>query len=252
MKRIVLILTFILSASVAHAQDSLRLITYNLRFGELASMNDIGKALAQINPDIVFLQECDWGTYRKRAPKQNGVKFINVLANETGLFGLYGKSINYMGGYYGIGILSRYPIISSQRILLPNDGKTEQRSALVAEVELPSGKIIALVCTHLEVKSSDMRIAQVKYLNKILKSYDTIIMGGDMNAEPESEEMRILRKTWKDLTNSEFTFSTSEPSMKIDYIYARPVSKVNLISTSIVKNVILSDHFAVKSDIILY
>ena len=77
-------------------------------------------------------------------------------------------------------------------------------------------------------------------------------MGGDMNAEPESEEMRILRKTWKDLTNSEFTFSTSEPSMKIDYIYARPVSKVNLISTSIVKNVILSDHFAVKSDIILY
>ena len=155
MRRILLIISFIgLSMTALSAQtkaDTLKLMTYNLRFGELASMQQIGEYIASENPDIVAIQECDWATKRKRAPHQNGVKFVNELAYYSGMFGVYGKSINYAGGYYGIGLLSKYPILRYERVLLPNDGKTEQRSMLIADIELPGGKVVTFVNTHLTV-----------------------------------------------------------------------------------------------------
>ena len=79
----------ILICSAAFAGNGrLRLMSYNLRFGELASMEEIGSYIKSLDADIVALQECDWATYRERAPKQNGVKFINELARETGMFGI--------------------------------------------------------------------------------------------------------------------------------------------------------------------
>ena len=138
MKRIKTYLFLLLipfSVFAAEPKD-LKVMTYNLRFGEWASMEEIGRYIASEAPDIVAVQECDWNTHRENVPQQNGVHFTNVLANQTGMFGLYGKCIDYKGGYYGIGLLSRYPIVRSERVLLPNDGKTEQRSMLIADIDL--------------------------------------------------------------------------------------------------------------------
>ena len=212
--------------------DTLKVMSYNLRFGELASMKQIGEYIAGESPDLVALQECDWDTRRTRAPHQHGVKFVNELAYWSGMFGLYGKSINYAGGYYGIGLLSRYPILRSERVLLPNDGKTEQRSMLIADIELPSGRILTFVCTHLEVKTSKMRQEQVRFINKYLKGVrNQILLCGDMNAEPSSEEMMMLAKDWANLTDTQLTYSTMKPQTKIDYIWSKPSSKVVLLST---------------------
>ncbi len=253
MKRII-ILTIALAVSVfAEAQDTLTVMTYNLRFGELASMETIGSAIAAENPDVVMLQECDWATQRERAPEQNGVKFINVLAGTSGMFGLYGKSIDYKGGYYGIGLLSRYPIIRSERVLLPNDGRAEQRSVLIADVELPSGKTVTVASTHLEVSSADLRYSQVRFINRLVKRNSCpVILAGDMNAVPDSREMAELRRTWLDCTDSGFTFNTLNPSIKIDYIYARPAGQVEVLETErLTRYADLSDHFPVKSRIII-
>ena len=252
MKRIwtVIFLSVFAVAELWGQRQTLKIMTYNLRFGELAPMEQIGQYIASETPDIVAVQECDWNTQRERAPKQNGVKFVNVLAAETGMFGLYGKSIDYKGGYYGIGILSKYPIIRSERVLLPNDGKTEQRSMLIADLELPDKSVITFVCTHLEVKSSAMRVEQVKFINKYLKKIKhQVILCGDMNSEPDSEEMTLLRKTWTDLTDAEKTYHTDKPTIKIDYIYSKPQDKVELLETCVVKDVKLSDHFPVISTI---
>ncbi len=250
MRKFYSLLIFSLVAAVAFAAEpvQLKIMTYNLRFGEIASMEEIGQYIASESPDIVALQECDWNTARERAPKQNGVRFVNVLASETGMFGLYGKSIDYKGGYYGIGILSKYPIIRSERVLLPNDGKTEQRSMLVADIELPDKSIVTFVCTHLEVKSSEMRVDQVKFINKYLRrNKHQIILCGDMNSEPDAKEMEILRKTWADLTDEVKTFSVKKPSIKIDYIYSKPKDRVELVRTQVMKDVKFSDHFPVIS-----
>ena len=106
----------ILFCTASFAGDGkLRVMSYNLRFGELATMAEIGSYIKSVDADVVALQECDWDTHRERATHQNGVKFINELAHETGMFGIYGKTIDYRGGYYGIGLLSRYPIIQIGR-----------------------------------------------------------------------------------------------------------------------------------------
>ena len=257
MRRILLIISFVgLSITTLSAQnkaDTLKLMTYNLRFGELASMQQIGEYIASENPDIVAIQECDWATKRSRAPHQNGVKFVNELAYHTGLFGIYGKSINYAGGYYGIGLLSKYPILSYERVLLPNDGRTEQRSMLVADIELSDGEVITFVNTHLEVKTAKMRIEQVKFIEKYLKGRkNQLFLAGDMNATPDSEEMGMLRENWADLTNRVFTYHTSKPEIKIDYIYSKPSKNVELVNTMVKEDVKLSDHFPVISTIVLH
>ena len=233
--------------------DTLRLMTYNLRFGELATMEEIGKYISSESPDIVAVQECDWATSRTRAPHQKGVKFVNELAYHTGMFGIYGKSINYAGGYYGIGILSRYPILRYERVLLPNDGKTEQRSMLVADIELPDGRVVTFINTHLEVKTAEMRKEQVAFIEKYIKDCpNQLFLAGDMNAVPSSEEMSTLRQNWKDLTNDKFTYHSSRPEIKIDYIYARTSPSVELIGTEVREDVRLSDHFPVISTIVLH
>lgn len=259
MNRILIFMAILIGAAGLRAQDrqpgsdSLKVMTYNLRFGELASMEAIAGSISRENPDVVMLQECDWATSRERAPHQNGVKFINVLASETGMFGLFGKSIDYRGGYYGLAILSRYPFVSSGRHLLPNDGSTEQRSLLTADIELPSGNMLTVACTHLEVSSPALRVRQVEFIDEYFRfSGHPVILAGDMNAVYESPEMDYLRKSWLDLSNRENTFSTKFPSIKIDYIYAKPETCLELLSTEVLYHIVLSDHFPVSSEFVLH
>ncbi len=255
MKRIILIFSLLFSsfAFASEKSDTLKLMTYNLRFGELATMKEIADYIVSEDADIIALQECDWATNRTRAPHQNGIKFINELAFYTDMFGIFGKSINFSGGYYGIGILSKFPILRYERVLLPNDGKTEQRSMLIADIELPGGVIITFVNTHLEVKTAKMRLEQILFIDNYLKDCpNQIFLAGDMNAIPSAKEMEILKENWKDLTNDVFTYHSSKPEIKIDYIYMKPSEKVELLHTDVCENIKLSDHFPVVSTIIIY
>ena len=110
MKFRLIILSVLLSCLSAMAQSDtikVKVMTYNLRFGELASLEQLAQHIKSFNPDFVALQEVDCNTMRERAPHQNGKNFVTELAYHTGMFGFYCKNINYAGGYYGIGILSK-------------------------------------------------------------------------------------------------------------------------------------------------
>lgn len=245
------------AGTVETGPDTLKVMTYNLRFGELASMSDFADFINAESPDIVALQECDWATYRERAPKQHGVKFINELAYRTGMFGLYGKSIDYKGGYYGIGLLSRYPIVKSERIRLPNicdaDGKptAEPRVMLLAEIELPSGRHVTCVSTHLEVSSSEIRVVQAEFINERMEDVAPALLAGDFNSAPDTPEIAEICSEWKNLTGPDFTISSTKPVKKIDYIFGRPKDKVEMVSTKTVSGVTLSDHLPIVSTVVL-
>lgn len=241
------------SGSARQLPDTLRVMTYNLRFGELASMEEIAEYIRKENPDLVALQEVDWKTNRERAPRQNGVAMINALADRTDMFGLYGKAIPYRDGYYGVGILSKYPVIGSQRILLPNPDTTkEQRVMLMAEVELTDSMPLIFICTHLEVSSEEARIQQVRFIKRKVRTIQDkpIVIAGDFNARPDSKVICEEMKGWVNATNSLNTFHTDNPTIKIDYIYFLPDQGLKMLSTYRGESK-LSDHFPIITDFLI-
>ncbi|SBW03617.1 endonuclease/exonuclease/phosphatase family protein [uncultured Dysgonomonas sp.] len=230
----------------AQKQTQIKVMSYNLRFGELASLEELAEFIKKENPDIVALQEVDVKTYRERAQHQNGKNFISELAFRTGMLSLYGKTIPYMGGYYGIGILTKYPYISAKRILLPMpEGSKEQRAYLVSDIELPDGNIFTFVSTHLDYPTSEVRLAQVDSLNSdLLKHKNPIVLCGDFNAKPDSYEISVCMSEWKQVSNMNFTSPAKNAKSKIDYIFCYPHSKWQIISaeTPVIQ---LSDHLPV-------
>lgn len=228
----------------------LKILCYNLRFGELASLEELAGFIKSQNPDIVALQEVDVKTNRPRAPHQNGKDFITELGFRTGLLTAYAKTIPHEGGYYGIGILSKYPFVETRRIMLPfPDGAREQRAMLTSVVELDNGKLITFVCTHLDLPNSSVRQIQVQALNKQLKNNPyPMIVCGDFNANPDSPEIKEGMSVWKQVTNADFTVPANDPKSKIDYIFCYPVQQWKVISTE-TPRVAWSDHLPVNAEL---
>jgi len=225
---------------------------YNLRFGELASLEELAEFIKKENPDIVALQEVDVNTTRTRAPHQNGKNFISELAFRTGMLSIYGKTIPYAGGYYGIGILSKYPFTSSKRVLLPMpEGAKEQRAVLISEIELSGKQAITFACTHLDYTTSEVRQAQVKFINSILLQGDNpTILCGDFNAKPDSKEINIDMKDWLQAASPDYTIPAKAPKSKIDYIFCYP-KNMWTVGDAYTPKVQLSDHLPIISTLTL-
>ena len=71
-KLIILAVEFMLFIPMLHAQDTLRIMTYNISAGEMADMQQLGSYINSIHPDIVALQEVDYQTNRSYRPKDRG------------------------------------------------------------------------------------------------------------------------------------------------------------------------------------
>lgn len=227
-----------------------RVMSYNLRFGELASLEALAAHIKAFKPDFVALQEVDCNTHRGGVEHQHGKNFVNELAYHTGMFGLYGKTINFSGGYYGIGILSRHPYISVQKTLLPHREKgSEQRAVLEGLFEL-GGDTIVFASTHLDHKNSETRLLQAKTLTEHFADAPyPIVIGGDFNAEPTSKEIKLMERNWLADTNPQSTCPTTpEPTARIDYVFARPAAGWKVIRSQAIPSR-LSDHLPIITDL---
>ena len=94
--------------------------------------------LKKYRPDIIFLQEIDM--YTKRAYYRNQ---LYTLSKYTGLtFRAMGTNIKYKNGFYGDGILSKFPIEYSANYLSPlTNASHEQRGILCNKVSFGNTKI---------------------------------------------------------------------------------------------------------------
>ncbi len=214
-------------------ETELTLMTYNLRYGERASMERLAEEIKAANPDFVALQEVDINTNRKGAMGNNRVNFINRLAELTGMFGYYGKTINFSGGYYGVGILSKTPMASVRRVSLPNPKNTEPRVLLIGEFEVNGGKdLITFVSTHFDYIDDEAIAVQAAAASEELRKIKTpVIIAGDLNSEPSSQAISILKKDFKDLSNDKLTFPAWKPKIKIDWLFGYPPADFTLLES---------------------
>lgn len=148
--------------------------------------SDTVKELKRHDADIVVLQEA-WIT------SKHG-NMPEWLGAELGVNHAYARA---NGSHYHIGfeegsaILSRFPIIEAERILLrPRRPWWEHRIALIAKVNVPDLGHVTVVGVHLS--NSDAADDQAGYLIEILRDRSPDIIAGDFNSLPNARAMKAF------------------------------------------------------------
>lgn len=155
----------------------LRFASYNILHGKCADkdMNGIAKNITENEIDIVGIQEIDRGTLRSE-----GRDVLKALSEATGYkHYIFFKTISFDGGDYGIGVLSRYPIIADAELILDSEGG-ESRALGYAQIDV-NGKAVSFFVTHLSFDSPTARKKQMAQIAKTLKNYDDFVLSGDFN-----------------------------------------------------------------------
>ena len=112
-------------------ENSIRLMSYNIRnakgLDNITDYDRIANVILGLAPDIIGIQELDSVTGRS-----NGVDVLDILSRKTLMHSTYAASIDYDGGKYGIGILSKEKPINVIKVPLPCSN--EPRMLLIVEL----------------------------------------------------------------------------------------------------------------------
>jgi endonuclease/exonuclease/phosphatase family metal-dependent hydrolase len=244
------------------AQDTLTVMSYNIYHGEQAynsgegSLEDISTLIRKVNPDFVALQEVDDMTGRLAA-LNDGQRFslVDSLAGLTDMYGYFGKAIEYDGGGYGEGLLSKKPI-NSQKVMLPIPKGGEKRAVLYTKTETDSGIPFIFAGTHLGHQYEANRIAQVEAINSHFEDEQNVLMGGDFNFLPKSAPYRAIQKQWTDAAvasgnQPDMTYSFEDPNRRIDYFFLSNQSNWEVLDIKTIKRN-YSDHLPIVAKIVIY
>jgi endonuclease/exonuclease/phosphatase family metal-dependent hydrolase len=219
---------------------TLRILAYNIRHGEgmdsVINLKRVAELISELEPDIVTLQEIDSAVERTFAVNQ-----VAVLGELTGMHALFGGFFDYQGGRYGMGLLSRYPILAYENHRLP-DG-LEPRTALAARIDV-DGTELVVVGIHLYATHEE-RMAQARRVIDLLQDEAApVILAGDCNSTPDSEVMALFAGPWQipDKGDDNFTFPSDTPDREIDYIIYRPADRFVIIDHWPVDEPLVSDH----------
>lgn len=246
MKRLFLFLTIFTLALATSCQQSIhtRVMSYNVRNctgldGE-HSPERIANIITAENVEAVALQELD--SMSMRYP---GEDVLGKLAEHTGMYPTFGASINFMGGKYGVGILTKEKPLSWKRIPLPC--RSEPRSLLIVELEK-----YYFCSTHLSLHAED-RLTSAEIITKELSQLDKpVIIAGDLNATPDEESIKHLAQGFHLVSSpTKLTFPADKPQIEIDYIgllHAR-ATEIEEIETYVVEAAVESDHRPLMSEL---
>ncbi len=261
----------------------MRVLTWNLwgRNGDWRRRRDaIAAVIAEVAPDVCGLQEV-WD-----APDGN---LAADLAERLDLRWCWARAHPPSpedGVSIGNAVLTRWPIVARDELQLPTGGLAEHRVALRARLAAPAG-VLPFVTTHLTYRpgGSAIRVEQVRALAGFVAeqaadcAYPPVVTG-DLNAEPDSDELRllggllttpavsglVLLDAWRYAPPGDPGFSwdrrngyqehTVLPDSRIDYVLVGVpeadhgrIQAARLAGDAPVDGVWPSDHFAVTADL---
>jgi endonuclease/exonuclease/phosphatase family metal-dependent hydrolase len=148
----------------------------------------ISRTLRGCRPDIVTLQE---------VPADS---LAEGLAAELHMHMDYSAYAHALGADTGFAVLSRWPIDGTASAALPMAAGADQewgRSIFMARVAGPRG-VLPVFTTHLSYspEASALRAAQLTAAGEFMRQHLSpdfpLILTGDLNADPASDEIRML------------------------------------------------------------
>ncbi|HEY3061018.1 MAG TPA: endonuclease/exonuclease/phosphatase family protein [Chloroflexota bacterium] len=232
------------------APPELRVFNYNIHQGldyySVPSISAIAETIEANTADLVSLQEVNRGWNIS-----GGVDYAAWLRwRFPGYYVVYGPMQTQLFG--GL-ILSKYPIVDFGWQRYPRGQSTNTRGFVWTTISSRAGEL-TFVTTHLTPYSgfdSD-RAVQADVLRQFWRSRPRFIIGGDFNAEPDDDAIRMLQQAGlQDIAakvglGQRPTYSAGQPSERIDYIFAGPdVAPV----TADVPMSLASDHLPVSATV---
>jgi endonuclease/exonuclease/phosphatase family metal-dependent hydrolase len=204
-----------------------RLATYNIHacIGADGRFDPdrVGGVLRELNADAVALQEVENHKLANR-------DLLDYLAGQTGLAAVAGPTLLRETRHYGNALLTRLPILATQRIDLSLPQR-EPRGALDVTLNL-RGQRVQVVATHLGLRPGERR-AQVRRLLTLFKTgaADISVLVGDLNEWLLwGRPLRWLHRYFAP-TPAPRTYPARFPLFALDRIWVHPRSA--LIATRI-------------------
>lgn len=237
MKKNLLFIFAALFTFSAQAQNTLKLMSYNIKnangMDNVCNFQRIANVINNASPDVVAIQEVDSMTNRSRQ------KYVlGEIAERTQMHGYFAPAIDYDGGKYGIGLLTKQVPLRLQSLPLP--GREEARTLILAEFT-----DYIYCCTHMSLTEED-RMKSLELVKAFTSSSTKpLFLAGDMNAEPESGFIKELQKDFQILSNpKQHTFPAPDPKETIDYIamLKQNAKGFAVISAKVINEPMASDH----------
>lgn len=225
-------------------------LSYNIHRGQNAqekyNLGKIVKTIKDSGAQIAGLNEVD-RNWSDRSKCEDQTQILPEKLQMASVFGasLDEPSINEGGLWrqYGNLLLCRYPILESkvEKMYIKDDPEieydgmreTEPRSIIEAKLNL-SGQAVWVLCTHLAAHDSKERLRQIAKIEKMLSLCDgPLILIGDLNASPDSEELARLRKLLGDPSEGKGLVTKPDEKRQIDYILVRDftVSEIKVLES---------------------
>ncbi|MCY1000640.1 endonuclease/exonuclease/phosphatase family protein [Myxococcus sp. MISCRS1] len=236
-------------AAVHREPGTLRVMTFNIQSGA-RGLDGVARVIRASVPDVVALQEVDVGSARA-----GGVDQVEALARLTGLpHRAHFRTTDLHGGAYGIALLSRFPLEALAQYPLPNPVGAEPRTLAHAVMDV-DGREVSVYLTHLIRRpfNARARLRQSAFVaNLLARDTRPHLLMGDLNDDPDSNPLRLLRRQMKDVVaatggaRGTYPMPLFLPTLRIDYVLAcdafTPVA-------SRVLRVDASDHYPVVADL---
>jgi len=246
-------------ALVAAADDTVRVVQWNVRYGvdedgqlDPEAIADAVEAQGEV--DLVVLNEVARGW-----PLSGQLDLATWLSRRLALNAVWGEAASPQAGNL---VLSRYPVAASEVVALPKAGRSMGRSLVSAVLERGEGETVEVLATHLQHRNDPASMeARLEEIDRILEHWDeapTTVLVGDLNPKQgdppeypvrrpgEFEEIAILLEAgFTTAANLEACDPPTSNDNCSDYILVGP----DLTQESLAVADLFGDHRMIVADI---
>lgn len=182
-------------------RDTLKLITYNTWKCDgdyLLRLQLMQEQLAPLRPDILLLQEAYAEIDGGHSTAVSLARALDMqLDYLPARFNMRKAAGRRRGSWSGMALLSRLPVTSHDRLLLPTHPDDGERVAQLAVLTVGDHRLLVINAHLTYLPAADAtRIAQLRTLLNhpwLGEPYAAVLLCGDLNASPESAAMTWLR-----------------------------------------------------------